>query len=94
MRESRINKYLELPREAISNVPKITIIGFDEILIENFNGILWRFLCTFLIPLRLLTCARINIKVARFYPLKMMLQNYAVRHICKSVTYANSSKKV
>lgn len=40
MRESRINKYLELPREAISNVPKITIIGFDEILIENFNGIL------------------------------------------------------
>ncbi len=37
---SRISKFLEIPREVISNTPKITITGFDEILIENFKGIL------------------------------------------------------
>lgn len=37
---SRVSKFLEIPREVISNVPKITITGFDEILIENFKGIL------------------------------------------------------
>ena len=37
---SKVSKFLELPRETISNVPKITITGFDEILIENFKGIL------------------------------------------------------
>lgn len=37
---SKINKYLEIPREVTFNIPKITITGFDEILIENFLGIL------------------------------------------------------
>ena len=37
---SRISKFLEIPREVISDIPKITITGFDEILIENFKGIL------------------------------------------------------
>ena len=37
---SKINKYLEIPREVASSDVKITIIGFDEILIENFLGIL------------------------------------------------------
>lgn len=37
---TRINKMLELPEEVCSNVPKITIIGFNEMLIENFKGIL------------------------------------------------------
>lgn len=37
---SRVSKFLEIPREVISDVPKITITGFDEILIENFKGIL------------------------------------------------------
>ena len=37
---SKVSKFLEIPREAISNVPKITVIGFDEIMIENFKGIL------------------------------------------------------
>ena len=36
----RISKFLELPREVVSDIPKITITGFDEILIENFKGIL------------------------------------------------------
>lgn len=35
-----ISKFLEIPREVISNVPKITVTGFDEVLIENFKGIL------------------------------------------------------
>ena len=37
---SKINEVLELPREVISKVPKITVTSFDEVLIENFKGIL------------------------------------------------------
>lgn len=37
---NRIDKILELPKEVCSNVPKIIITGFDEIIIENFKGIL------------------------------------------------------
>lgn len=36
----KVSKFLEIPREAISDTPKITITGFDEVLIENFKGIL------------------------------------------------------
>ena len=39
-RKNRIDKLLELPKEVCSNVPKIIITGFDEMLIENFKGIL------------------------------------------------------
>lgn len=37
---NKIDKILELPQEVYSNVPKIIITGFDEIIIENFKGIL------------------------------------------------------
>ena len=37
---NKFNKFLDIPREVISEVPKITLTGFDEILIENFKGIL------------------------------------------------------
>ncbi len=37
---NRIDKMLELPKEVYSNMPKISIMGFDEMLIENFKGIL------------------------------------------------------
>lgn len=37
---NKINELLEIPRELVSRVPKITVTGFDEILIENFKGIL------------------------------------------------------
>lgn len=37
---NRFDKILELPKEIYSNVPKITITGFDEMIIENFKGIL------------------------------------------------------
>jgi len=36
----KVNEILEIPREVVSKVPKITITGFDEIIIENFRGIL------------------------------------------------------
>lgn len=39
-RASRINEILEMPREIVSNEPKITIVGFEEILIENYKSIL------------------------------------------------------
>ena len=37
---NRFDKMLELPKEVCSNIPKISIVGFDEIIIENFKGIL------------------------------------------------------
>ena len=36
----RLDKILELPQEVYSNIPKIIITGFDEMIIENFKGIL------------------------------------------------------
>lgn len=39
-RKNRFNQMLEMPREIDSTEPKITIISFDEILIENYKGIL------------------------------------------------------
>ena len=37
---NKIDRMLELPQEVYTNVPKIVIIGFDEMIIENFKGIL------------------------------------------------------
>lgn len=36
----KIGEILEFPREVISNIPKITVTGFDELMIENFKSIL------------------------------------------------------
>ena len=35
-----MDKMLELPKEVYSNEPKIILTGFDELIIENFKGIL------------------------------------------------------
>lgn len=37
---NNVNKILEVPRELTENSPKFTIIGFDEMLVENYTGIL------------------------------------------------------
>ena len=37
---NKLNRLLELPQEVISNKPKLTIIGFSEMLIENYKSIL------------------------------------------------------
>ena len=35
----KVDKILELPKEVYSNIPKIIITGFEELIIENFKGI-------------------------------------------------------
>ena len=37
---NKLDKILELPQEVYSNVPKIIVTGFDEMIVENFKGIL------------------------------------------------------
>lgn len=37
---SKIDRILEMPQEVYTDVPKLTITGFNEIIIENFKGIL------------------------------------------------------
>lgn len=36
---NKIEKMLELPEEIYSDNPKITITGFNEIILENYKGI-------------------------------------------------------
>lgn len=36
----RIDKILEMPEEVYSNIPKLTVIGFNEMILENYKGIL------------------------------------------------------
>ena len=43
MRKRKINKLekiLEIPQEVYSDTPKLTITGFNEIILENYKGIL------------------------------------------------------
>ena len=37
---NKINRILEIPQEVSSNVPKITILGFEQMMIENYKAIL------------------------------------------------------
>lgn len=39
-RFEKINRMLEMPEEVYTSMPKITITGFNEMIIENFKGIL------------------------------------------------------
>lgn len=36
----KIDKILEMPQEVYSDMPKMTVVGFNEMIIENFKGIL------------------------------------------------------
>lgn len=38
--KNRITKILELPQEVVTNEPKLTLVGFKELLIENYKAIL------------------------------------------------------
>ncbi len=38
--KGRINRVLEVPDEVALKVPKLTILKFEEVLIENYKGIL------------------------------------------------------
>ena len=37
---NKINEFLEIPRELTTNEPKLSILGFKRVTIENFKGIL------------------------------------------------------
>ena len=37
---SRLNEILEMPAEIVSNTPKISILGFNEMIIENYKNIM------------------------------------------------------
>lgn len=37
---NKVNEILDLPKEVGTNIPKITMLGFSELLIENYKGIL------------------------------------------------------
>ena len=39
-KDGKTKQFLEIPKEVISKAPKITILGFQEMLIENYKGIL------------------------------------------------------
>lgn len=39
-KKERVNEILEIPLEVVSQEPKITIMGFKEVLIENYKAIL------------------------------------------------------
>ena len=37
---NRINDILEMPKEISTDEPKLTILGFNELMIENYKGVL------------------------------------------------------
>lgn len=37
---NKINRALEVPREVYTNEPKVVVIGFNELVIENYKSIL------------------------------------------------------
>lgn len=37
---NKINRILEIPQEVSSNIPKITVLGFEQMTIENYKAIL------------------------------------------------------
>lgn len=39
-KQSKLNRILEIPQEIYSNIPKVTIVGFEQMLIENYKAIL------------------------------------------------------
>lgn len=38
--QSKMNHLLEVPQEVYSNIPKVTVLGFEQMLIENYKAIL------------------------------------------------------
>lgn len=37
---NKLDSLLEMPKEVYSNIPKLTIVGFEETVIENYKSIL------------------------------------------------------
>lgn len=39
-RKSKLSNILEMPKEVCTNMPKLTVVGFEEMIIENYKSIL------------------------------------------------------
>ena len=39
-RKNRFEDILEMPKEVYTNLPKLTVVGFEEMIIENYKSIL------------------------------------------------------
>ena len=39
-RVKKLDEILEIPVELSTDIPKVTIVGFERVLIENYRGIL------------------------------------------------------
>lgn len=39
-KKNKIERMLEIPEEVYSNVPKVTVTGFNELILENYKGII------------------------------------------------------
>lgn len=39
-KQNKLDRLLELPKEISSDLPKITVMGFEELLVENYKSIL------------------------------------------------------
>ena len=39
-KQNRFEQILEIPKEVSSTIPKLTVMGFEELLIENYKAIL------------------------------------------------------
>ena len=40
VKQNRFEEFLEIPREVSSAIPKLTVMGFEELLVENYKAIL------------------------------------------------------
>lgn len=38
--KNKVNNLLEIPKEVYLNIPKLVIVGFEEMVIENYKSIL------------------------------------------------------
>ncbi len=39
-RKGKLSNILEMPKEVYTNMPKLTVVGFEEMIIENYKSIL------------------------------------------------------
>ena len=40
VKQNRFERLLEIPKEISTKIPKLTVVGFEELLIENYKSIL------------------------------------------------------
>ena len=76
-RKKRLNDMLEIPKEVYSNIPNFIITGFEEMIIENYKGILeyedfYVRVNTFI---GIINIHGINLKLDKFANIELKLKN-------------------